>query len=219
MTETTATSPGRSWIVLHQPGRPPTTVDLTAELSIGRDVGLPTTPGHLATVGDPTVSRLHALLVPRAPGWSLQAADATNGVFVNEARVMAGVPHLLDDGDEIRLGERTWMTFHTLVDTASQRVETVRARAVPDLTPGERRVLVALCAPVLDGDAFTPPATVATVAAELFVTESAVKQQLGRLYLKFEIVGGPDRRVRLANEALLCGAVRPADLRAFRSSS
>ena len=80
-------------------------------------------------------------------------------------------------------------------------------------------MLVALCAPVLDGDAFTAPASVATIAEELYVTESAVKQQLGRLYQKFDVDEGPDRRVRLANGALLRGAVGAADLRAHREGS
>jgi hypothetical protein len=77
-------------------------------------------------------------------------------------------------------------------------------------------VLLCLCSPVLDGDVFTPPATVSAIASELSVTESAVKQQLGRLYLKFEVEEGTDRRVRLANEALGCGAVRLADLQSLR---
>ena len=44
---------------------------------------------------------------------------------------------------------------------------TARAKPVPDPTPGERRVLLAMCAPVLDGDAFTPPASVQAIAGEL----------------------------------------------------
>lgn len=206
----------RSWIVLHQPGHAPLTVDLHGEITIGRDVGLPDSAGHVATRDDPTVSRLHAVLTRRPPGWSIQEAGATNGVFVNGARLPPGSVQLLANGDEVRLGERTWMTFHTLAEAPQQRTVTARARPVPELTPGERRVLVALCAPVLDGDVFTAPATVSMMAEELVVTESAVKQQLGRLYQKFEIDEGTDRRVRLANEALMCGAVGASDLRAHR---
>ena len=206
----------RSWIVLHQPRSAPVTVDLVDELTVGRDVGLPSSAAHLATRGDPTVSRLHAVLTRRTPGWSIQEAGATNGVFVNGTRLATGSVQLLSNGDEIRLGECTSMTFHTLTDVPELRTVTARARPVPDLTPGERRVLLALCAPVLDGDAFTSPSTVALIADELVVTESAVKQQLGRLYQKFEIDEGPDRRARLANAALLCGAVGAADLRAHR---
>jgi len=207
-----------SWIVLHQPGHAPATVPLDGELTVGRDVGLPAVDGHLATLGDPAVSRLHALVLPKPTGWCVQATDATNGLFVNGRRLAPGTVHLLINGDEIRLGERTTLVFHTLATADDDRSSTEAARPVPDLTPGERRVLLALCAPVLDGDAFTPPASVQAIAGELFVTESAVKQQLGRLYLKFDVLEGSDRRLRLANDALVRGAVSLADLRSQREA-
>lgn len=208
-----------AWFVLHQPGQSPSTIPLEGELTIGRHVGLPAVEGHLATVGDPAVSRLHALIIPKPAGWCVQATEATNGLFVNGRRLGAGAVVLLANGDEIRLGERTTLVFHTLTSAADDRSSTVTARPVPDLTPGERRVLLAMCAPVLDGDAFTPPASVQAIAGELYVTESAVKQQLGRLYLKFDILEGSDRRLRLANEALVRGAVSLTDLRSQRERS
>jgi DNA-binding NarL/FixJ family response regulator len=149
----------------------------------------------------------------------VQATSAVNGLFVNGVRLAPGAVHLLAAGDEIRLGERTALTFHELGAASSDRSRTEVARPRPELTAGERRVLLALCSPVLDGDAFTPPASVSAIAEQLCVTESAVKQQLGRLYLKFGVDEGADRRVRLANEALTCGAVRLADLQAIRESS
>jgi hypothetical protein len=173
--------------------------------------------GHLATRNDPSVSRLHAVIESKPTGWCVQAANTTNGLFVNGDRLAAGAVHLLRARDELRLGERTTIIFHTTDTAGGDRSSTETARPVPEMTPGERRVLLSLCSPVLDGDAFTPPATVATMATELYVTESAVKQQLGRLYQKFDVREGPDRRVRLANEALTMGAVRRADLQAFRS--
>lgn len=211
-------APPTSWLVVHQPGRAPVTVELRGELSIGRDVGQPAVAGHLALEGDPTVSRLHAVLAHRPAGWCVQATSATNGLFVNGTRLAAGSLHLLASGDELRFGERTTTIFHTIGGGADDRSHTQTACARPELTPGERRVLLCLCSPVLDGDAFTPPAPVAVIASELSVTESAVKQQLGRLYLKFDVDDGPDRRVRLANEALTCGAVRLSDLQGLRES-
>jgi DNA-binding NarL/FixJ family response regulator len=147
----------------------------------------------------------------------VQAANTTNGLFVNGVRLAAGAVHLLSNSDEIRLGERTMLAFHALAGTGD-RSQTQTARGIPDLTPAERRVLLCLCSPVLDGDAFTPPATVAAIAEQLYVTDSAIKQQLVRLYLKFGIEDGPDRRVRLANDALTRGAVRRADLQTFRAT-
>ena len=208
----------RAWLVLSQPGHAPSTVELDRELTIGRDVGQPPVAGHLTTIGDTGVSRLHAVLQRKPAGWCVQATAAVNGLFVNGNRLAPGAVHLLRAGDELRLGERTSLTFHTLGTSAADRSLTEVARPRPELTAGERRVLLALCSPVLDGDAFTPPASVATVAEVLCVTESAVKQQLGRLYLKFGVEEGSDRRVRLANEALTCGAVRLADLQAIRES-
>ena len=77
-------------------------------------------------------------------------------------------------------------------------------------------MLVELCRPVLSGQAFTPPSSVRAIADALYVTESAVKQHLDRLYDKFGIqtdVGG-SRRVLLANEAIQTAAVTLKDLQA-----
>ena len=79
----------------------------------------------------------------------------------------------------------------------------------PRLTPRERDVLTALCAPIVhEENVFTEPATVQEIAERLVVTEAAVKQHLLRLYDKFEIWEGTRRRVRLANEGLRLGIVR-----------
>ncbi len=41
------------------------------------------------------------------------------------------------------------------------------------------------------------------------MTEAAIKQHLLRLYQKLHIAEGPNRRVRLANEVVAIGLVRP----------
>ena len=73
--------------------------------------------------------------------------------------------------------------------------------------------LVALCRPVLSGDVFTEPASIRAMAAELVVSEAAVKQHLLNLYDKFAIYGVDNRRLELANQAVRRGAVSIADLR------
>ena len=207
----------RAWLVLEQPGHPPVTVDLDGELTIGRDTGEPAVPGHLATAGDPAVSRLHAVLLAetdrmvRAGNLCRQRAVRQR----NSARIRVDASAVARRRTPSRRADR-----HRLPLDGSCVGRPVAHRdrsAPPELTAGERRVLLALCSPVLSGDVFTPPASVATIAGALCVTESAVKQQLGRLYLKFDVEEGSDRRVRLANEALTCGAVRVADLQAMRS--
>jgi hypothetical protein len=87
------------------------------------------------------------------------------------------------------------------------------ADELPELTRRERDVVVALCRPALDGDVFTEPATVREIAAELVVTDAAVKQHLLNLYDKFQIpADGPNRRTALAREALRRNVIVVADL-------
>ena len=76
-------------------------------------------------------------------------------------------------------------------------------------------MLTSLCRPALSDEAFATPATAHEIAADLVVTEAAVKQHLLRLYQKFRIPEGPNRRTRLANEVVALGLVKlmpPADL-------
>ena len=74
-------------------------------------------------------------------------------------------------------------------------------------------MLVARCRPVLSGDVFTEPASIRAVAAELVVSDAAVKQHLLNLYDKFAIYDVDNRRLELANQAIRRGAVSIADLR------
>ena len=76
----------------------------------------------------------------------------------------------------------------------------------------ELDVLTSLCRPALSDEAFATPATAHEIAADLVVTEAAVKQHLLRLYQKFRVPEGPNRRTRLANEVVALGLVRPMPL-------
>jgi ATP/maltotriose-dependent transcriptional regulator MalT len=79
---------------------------------------------------------------------------------------------------------------------------------MPELTPRERDVLRALCRPADKQDTYIEPASIKEMAAELFVSEAAIKQHLIRLYDKFGIFSDePRRRVRLANEVSRLGLV------------
>ena len=59
-------------------------------------------------------------------------------------------------------------------------------------------MLLALCRPLLTGDAFTEPASIRAIAAELVVSEAAVKQHLSRLYVKFDVGAHGERQTRPA---------------------
>ncbi len=52
---------------------------------------------------------------------------------------------------------------------------------------------------------FLSPASIAEIAAALAVTDAAVKQHLLRLYVKFGVPEGPERRTHLANAAIATG--------------
>ena len=133
---------------------------------------------------------------------------------MNGERLFA--PRTLFDRDEVLVG-RTRLVLRD--PTARGDITTAPLKPAPARTPGEQRVLIELCRPVLSGQAFTPPSSVRAIADALVVTESAVKQQLDRLYDKFGIydAAGGSRRVLLANEAIQRAAVTLRDLQRSES--
>lgn len=162
----------------------------------------------IVLAADKAVSRIHGVLERIGGGWAVRDLGSSNGTYVNGERILN--EHVLRHADEVRIGS-TRLVYR---DQAADYTRTERAAAPPDLTRREREVLLALCRPVLSGAMFTKPASIKEMAAELFVTENAVKQHLGRLYDKFAITGGGEPRpVQLANEAIKRGAVSIADLR------
>ncbi len=159
-------------------------------------------------LSDPSVSRLHAEMVRR--GVYLYITDlglSTNGTRVNGRPVGRRV---LNDGDVVSFGVARARVggINLPVEVEEDTVE-LRRVAAPDLTRRELEVLTSLCRPALQQDAFVAPATARDIAEELVVTEAAVKQHLLRLYQKFRIPEGINRRARLANEVISLGVVRP----------
>ncbi len=140
---------------------------------------------------------------------------SANGTFVNGEPVRGEAR--LRTGDELRLGNSR-LTFFAVGDDNSEI--TAVADGPPILTRRERDLLLALCRPLLEGEPFAPPSGTRQMAAELFVSEAAVKFHLANLYDKFGLSeqadGGPSRRVTLAGEAIRRRAVTIADLRAAR---
>ena len=153
------------------------------------------------------VSRVHAVFERFGDAWCVRDLGSRNGTFVNGGRIIG--ERALHSGDEIVLG-RLRLLFHG----PARGNETAAIAKPPPLTQRERDVLLALCRPLLTGDAFTEPASIRAIAAELVVSEAAVKQHLSRLYGKFDVgAHGERRRVQLANAAVARGAVKLGDLR------
>jgi hypothetical protein len=177
--------------------------ELTKEVTtVGRGEGID------IPLDDSSVSRLHAELVRRGP--HVYVADlglSANGTRVNGRPVGR---RILTDGDVISFAAaRTRIGGLERSQAAAEDTVELRRVAAPDLTRRELEVLHALCRPALRQEAFVAPATAKDIADELVVTEAAVKQHLLRLYQKFRIPEGGNRRGRLANEVIAVGVVRP----------
>ena len=169
-------------------------------LTVGRGKGVD------IALEDPSVSRLHAELVRRADFYYVcDLGLSANGTRVNGRPVAR---RLLSDGDVVSFGAAR-VRVGGLGTAAADDTVALRRMDTPDLTRREADVLAALCRPALQQDAFVTPTTAKDIAAELVVTEAAVKQHLLRLYQKFRIEEGLNRRVRLANEVISAGVVRP----------
>jgi hypothetical protein len=168
--------------------------------TIGRGTGVD------IRLADPSVSRLHAEIVRRGPyAYVADLGLSRNGTRVNGRLVARRV---LEDGDVLSFGTARCRVGGIAREDLAAEVE-LRRSASPELTRRELDVLTSLCRPALSDEAFVAPATAREIAADLVVTEAAVKQHLLRLYQKFRIPEGPNRRVRLANEVIALGLVRP----------
>jgi hypothetical protein len=164
----------------------------------------------------PSVSKLHAEIVRRGPyAYVSDLGLSRHGTRVN-GKVVA--QRLLENGDVLSFGSQRCRVGGLSSEDALAESDPRRS-AVPELTRREVDVVGALCKPALRDDAFVAPATARDIAADLVVTEAAIKQHLLRLYQKLKIAEGPNRRVRLANEVVARGLVRPLPLAAARESS
>ncbi|HVT67363.1 MAG TPA: FHA domain-containing protein [Trebonia sp.] len=176
-------------------------IALSAEVTtVGRGRGVD------IRLSDPSVSRLHAEFVRRGPYvYVTDLGLSRNGTRVNGRPVARRV---LASGDVLSFGAARCRIEGVPHEELAAETE-LRRSAAPELTRRELDVLVSLCRPALSDDAFVTPATAREIAADLVVSEAAVKQHLLRLYQKFRVPQGPNRRTRLANEVISLGLVKP----------
>ena len=151
---------------------------------------------------DPQVSRSHAQLERVGPDWALvDDGLSRNGSHVNDERVLGR--RRLSDGDVLRVGQTT-IVFRAL----GRRIEsTVGAQSMTavHLTDAERRVLVALCAPLaVEGGAAPVPATNGEIADALKLSRDGVKTHVRSLFAKLGVGDLPQyqKRTELARRAL-----------------
>jgi pSer/pThr/pTyr-binding forkhead associated (FHA) protein len=160
---------------------------------------------------DEEVSRLHARFERIQDEWTVvDDGLSRNGTFVNGQRLSGR--RRLANGDSVRCGSTT-MTFRT---SGIDEQATAVAREVPELnlSPTQRKVLVALCRPYKHGSSFASPATNQQIAEELFLSVDAVKTHLRALFAKFGIEQLPQnqKRIGLVERAFYSGLVSERDL-------
>lgn len=167
----------------------------------------------LSLAFDGEVSRLHAQMERLGSEWVVaDEGFSRNGTFVNGEKVVGR--RRLRDGDVLRFGS-TLVEFRD--PSASPEDRTLAASSPTDRGPipeGRRRVLVALCAPMLTGDGMKLPPSNIDIAEQLFISVDTVKSHMRALFEHFEI-GDESRnvkRVMLAEQAIREGAVTAQDL-------
>ena len=75
----------------------------TFKVTLGWELGSP--PEHI-TLDHPSVQPLHAKMTYQNGQWSIETLEAAYPVEINETvRLGVGVPYLLSDGDQIRIGK------------------------------------------------------------------------------------------------------------------
>ncbi|MEU7906467.1 FHA domain-containing protein [Actinoplanes sp. NPDC049118] len=170
-----------------------------ALLTVGR------APTNELSIDSKNVSRLHAVLERFQPGWSIRDLGSTNGTTVNGAPLRH--TRRLHDGDRIEIGPARLLLHLPAERHTTQTVTTEPAPPLPPLTRRERDVLNVLCRPLITGgQAFPEPPSVRELAAELGLSDSAVKKHLTNLFDKFGLTTNDDRRrPRLASEAVRRG--------------
>ena len=161
---------------------------------------------------DAEVSRTHAQLEHVGGEWMVvDDGLSTNGSYVNGTRVITR--QRLRDHDRLCFGQTILVYREPAHSEGSESTARVATPAWVPLSPTHRKVLIALCRPVQESGRATP-ATNREIAAELFLSEDAVKAHLRKLFTRFGIGGDVpqnEKRGRLAARALADGVLAPHD--------
>lgn len=160
---------------------------------------------------DNEVSRAHAFLEPVGEDWILvDDGMSRNGSWIHGNRVQGR--HRLYDKDRMCFGS-THVVYRG--PTRSTTPTTKRAADAPatiPLTPTQRKILVALCRPIVESTSETP-ATNPEIAAEVFLVVDAVKAHLRVLFARFELgeLRQNEKRARLVSIVLNSGLLERHD--------
>jgi DNA-binding CsgD family transcriptional regulator len=160
---------------------------------------------------DPEVSRAHALIEPVGEEWTLvDDGMALNGSYVNGSRVQGR--HRLVNKDHLCFG-KTLVVYREPSGEGSQ--STARAVGSPGsipLTEMQRKILIALCRPIVESTTATP-ATNPQIAAEVHLSVDAVKAHMRHLFDRFALGDLPqnEKRTQLVTSVLGSGLLARHD--------
>jgi pSer/pThr/pTyr-binding forkhead associated (FHA) protein len=160
---------------------------------------------------DPEVSRVHAELQRVGSSWTVWDEGLShNGTYVNGERIRGR--RRLRGGDVLGVGD-TLIAFCAPEGTSAVATITADQPLAVEITAAQRRVLVALCRPLVVGR-YGAPASNGEIADELVLALDTVKGTLSRLYEVFGVADEPQNRKRaaLARRALQTGVVRRDEL-------
>jgi pSer/pThr/pTyr-binding forkhead associated (FHA) protein len=182
--------------------------EVEEQLTVGRR---PSNPIGLSW--DVNVSRVHAQIERMADAWTI-ADDglSRNGTFVNGERV-TGRRRLID-GDIMRFGDTTIAYIEPKRGESRVTSEQDESPLAANVSPAQRRVLVALCRPYKDSGGYAAPASNKEIADELCVGIDAVKTHMRALFYAFGVGHLPQnqKRARLVERALRSGFVNEREL-------
>jgi DNA-binding CsgD family transcriptional regulator len=182
----------------------------TERISVGR-----TSDNDVVLVGDAEVSRAHAMLTAGGAGWTLSDDGMSrNGTFVNGERVIRH--RRLEDRDMVRIG-KTSILFRYPSSIGDDSTAVATSMPAAKLTDAERRVLVALCRPLLSKShppLVSTPASNQQIADELVLSLPGVKSHVRALFAKLGVDDLPQNRKRaeLARRALEFGLISARDI-------
>jgi pSer/pThr/pTyr-binding forkhead associated (FHA) protein len=162
---------------------------------------------------DEEVSWVHAELERVGDAWTVvDDGLSRNGTHLNGERLSGR--RRLRDGDSFRVGGTSLLFREPLQRKAGVTVVTPGTEAQARLSDAQRRVLVALCRPFKDGDAYASPPPNQQIADELFLGVDTVKTHLRALFARFEIEDLPQnqKRLKLVEIALRSGVVSRREL-------
>ncbi len=185
---------GHSFLLLRDTEDALHVVELSPErsrLTLGRDQA-----NDIALQWDGEISRAHAELERLGGEWAITDDGLSrNGTYVNGQRVHGR--RRLRDGDCVRLG-RSLLTFCAPVGPVSgATVPAGDGPVVGDLSPIQRRILAALCRPLVAAGGVAAPASNQEIADAVHLSVEGVKGQLRTLAARFGVADLPQNRKRL----------------------